>query len=304
MIRKNNTIFRCILHGSFNKHFKQIQQIHNIFTKAGIEVLAPALSEIQTTKNGFAFLDTDTSPDPKMIEIQYLHNLKKLGQEGFSYFVNPEGYIGKSASYELGIVQVTNTRCFFQHSLKDHPAYIHKNSIWKPEHLAEYIAVHNSLPPEMIRPNEKMIHKLWVDLMVPGSVVAVGGIIEHDSLKKEKEVLLVKTHKWGGRYSIVGGKVRRNELLDQAWLREIKEETGLRAKVGSHICTFDQIKSSGYYLKGVQHIFVDKVAKVQSKRVNLNDEAEDFLWVPPSVALRELDIEPNARLTLELYSKL
>ena len=37
--------------------------------------------------------------------------------------------------------------------------------------------------------------------MVPGSVVAAGAIIEHEVTK---EVLLVKTHKWGNRYSIVG----------------------------------------------------------------------------------------------------
>jgi len=291
--------FRCVLHGSFRKHFDEIKKAHSIFTKAGIEVLAPAFSEIKYFEDGFAVLESDKEKDQRMIELIYLHNLKRLGENGFSYFVNPEGYIGKSAAYELGIAHISNVPCFFKEKLEDHPAYLHRNSIWEAEHLVEYINEHGQLPEPRIRRNEKVIHKMWQDLMIPGSVVAAGAIIEH-----EKEVLLVKTHKWGGRYSIVGGKVRRNERLEDALVREVKEETGLNASVGRHICTFDQFKNSGYYMGGVQHIFVDKVVRVASKKVRLNDEAQEYIWLPAKVALGELEIEPNARHTLELYSKL
>ena len=142
--------------------------------------------------------------------------------------------------------------------------------------------------------------------MVPGSVVAVGGIIEYEPTRpnREKEVLLVKTHKWGGRYSVVGGKVRRHERLDDALVREVQEETGLKAGVGGLICAFDQIKNSGYYSSGIQHIFVDKVVRAGSRKVKLNDEAQDYIWMPAKIALRDLPIEPNARHTLELYTKM
>ncbi len=298
--------FRCVLHGSFQKHFAEIQRIHHLFTSAGIEVLAPTVSDISEIKNGFAMLSTDTETDLRMIELFYLHNLKQLGENGFSYFVNPDGYIGKTASYELGIAQISNTKCFFLESILDHPAYLHKNSVWKPELLVEYILENRSLPLPRIQLNEKIIHKLWEDLMVPGSIVAVGGIIEYNGsdAKKEKEVLLVKTHKWGGKYSIIGGKVRRNERLEDALKREIFEESGLKSKIGEHICTFDQIKNSGYYKAGIQHIFVDKIVKVGSKQVCLNEEAQEYIWVPPRIALKELQMEPNARHTLELYAKM
>lgn len=296
--------FRCILHGSFGKHFEEIKKTHQLFTSAGIEVLAPAMSEIKAFEGGFAILGSDRAKDQRMIELLYLHNLKRLGEGGFSYFVNPEGYTGKSTSYELGIAQISNVRCFFLEHPDDHPVYVHKNAIWKPENLAEYILENGKLPDPQIKRNEKAIHQLWEDLMVPGSVVAIGGIIEYEPVRprKEKEILLVKTHKWGGRYSIIGGKVRRNERLDAALLREIREESGLKASVGEHICTFDQIKNSGYYVPGIQYIFVDKAVKVGSKRVRLNEEAEEFVWLPSKIALRELDIEPNARHTLELYA--
>ncbi len=297
--------FRCILHGSFSKHFEAIKDVHQLFMAAGIEVLAPKQGEIVAFQEGFALFEDEKGQDPRAIELLYLHNLKQLGENGFSYFVNPDGYIGKSASYELGIAQLTNSRCFFQEKLHDHPAYVHHNSVWEPNKLIEYILNTNKLPTPMVKKNEGVIHRLWQELMVPGSVVATGAIIEYQprSSKAEKEILLVKTHKWGNRYSIVGGKVRRNERLQQALLREVREETQLRGEAGAHLCTFDQLKDSGYYQGGVQHIFVDSIVKVSSKRVTLNEEAQEYIWLSPTEALTFLDIEPNARTTVELYAQ-
>ncbi len=303
---KEKSNFRCVLHGSLRKHYKEIKKVRELFTRAGIEVLAPADSEITAVKDGFVVLESDKEKDPRMIELMYLHHLKHLGADGFSYFVNPDGYIGKSVSYELGIAQISNVKCFFAERPDGHPVYLHKNSIWGPEDLIEFIKTNSKLPDPKIKRDERAIHRLWVDLMVPGSVVAVGGIIEYAKPTRsgEKEVLLVKTHKWGGKYSIVGGKVKRNERLQDAWTREIKEETGLGADIGEDICAFDQIKNSGYYKSAVNHIFVDKIARANSQKVRLNDEAEDYVWALPSEALIKLDIEPNARHTLELYAKI
>lgn len=299
-MRMNEQI-RCVIHGSFGKHFAKIQYVAKLFRSVGVEVLAPKLGELTTERNGFALFADEQDKDPRLVELEYLHSLKRLGPNGFSYFVNPDGYIGKSASYELGIAQLTNVRCFYMEKLQDHPAYVHKNAVWSPENLAEYIAMYHSLPPAMTHVNEKQIHKLWQELMVPGSVIATGAIIER-GVKDKKEILLVKTHKWGDRYSIVGGKVRRHERLKDALLREVFEETGLDGEVGRHLLTFDQIKNSGYYQKGIQHVFVDNVVHVGNRKVVLNEEAQSYVWATAEEALHSLDIEPNARMTLELYA--
>ncbi len=296
--------FRCVLHGSFRKHYDEIRKVHQLFTKAGIEVLMPRLADITTMEDGFVFFEGEEDKDPRLVELLYLHHLKRLGENGFSYFVNPEGYLGKSASYELGIAQTTNVRCFFLNKPQDHPVYIHKNTIWKAEDLAEFVQERKRLPEPKIKQNELEIHKLWEELMVPGSVVATGGIIEYDNGKKGKEILLVKTHKWGDRYSIVGGKVRRNERLEDALAREVREETGLESKIGKHLCTFDQIKNSGYYISGIQHIYIDNIVHVASKSVQLNEEAQEYIWMPANIALRDLPIEPNAKHTIQMYADL
>ena len=295
--------FTCIIHGSFSKHFSLIKQAKTSFEAAGIAVLAPKTGEPISNNNGFALFEDERQQDPRLVELLYLHNLKKLGADSFSYFVVPDGYIGKSTSYELGIAQLTNTRCFFSHKLVDHPAYQHRGSIVSSTTLADYIRQHETLPPPAIKRSEARIHQLWQDLLVPGSVVSVGAIIEHQAVKgRDKEVLLVKTHKWSNQFSIVGDKVRRGERLHDALVRKVTQQTKLRSEVGKHICTFDEIKDSGYYRPGVQRIFVDNIVKVKHKKVTLNHEAQDYVWALPSEALHQLDIEPNARITLELYA--
>ena len=296
--------FRCVIHGSFRKHFELIKQVRKTFIENGVEVLAPETSEIISYEQGFAQLKTDISKDPRLVELVYLQSLLKLGKHGFSYFVNPDGYIGKSASYELGIAQASNVPCFFLSNPKDHPVYLHQNAVISPEKLHRHLKKENKLPEPLVKRNEKVIYRLLQQLVLPGSVVAAGGVIEYQSRKeREKEILLVKTHKWGGRYSIVGGKVRRREKLSDALIREVKEETKLKGEIGESICTFDQIEDSGYYDGSVHHIFSDHVFKVEGKKVRLNEEAQDYVWVPPSVALQELDVEPNARKTIEIYRR-
>lgn len=133
-------------------------------------------------------------------------------------------------------------------------------------------------------------------------MVTTGAIIEYQGNRgPEPEVLMVRTHKWHNRFSVVGGKVRRRERLHEALFREVHEETGLDAQIGKHICTFDQIKHSGYYDTSTHHLFVDYVVRVDRKKVILNEEAQEYVWLPARHALTELPLEPNARHTLQLY---
>jgi len=301
---------KCIIHGSFRKHYDIIKQIAEKFSAAGIEVIAPLISEIVGESNGFVHLANDPSGDPRVTELLYLKNLLNLGANGFSYYVNPEGTLGTSSSYEFGIDQMINTRCLFMNPLKDHPAYIPKNSIWQPAELIEYIAENGHYPLEIIPQNEKYIYRMVQNLILPSSVIAVGGIIVDYSDKKqykkneERDILLVETHKWSGKFSMVGGKVNINEKLNSALTREILEQTDLQARVLESICAFNELETDLYFkFERFEKIFVDNVVAVSERNVRLNPEAEDHIWIPPNCALKDLDLEPNARKTLEIYVK-
>ncbi|MDP2909165.1 MAG: NUDIX domain-containing protein [Nanoarchaeota archaeon] len=304
-LKKN---IRCVLHGSFRKHFDKISETAKLFKEVGIEVIAPEITEIVGETDGFAHLASDRSTDPRVTELLYLKKISELGPDGFSYYINPDGTLGTSASYELAIDQLTNTRHLFMEKLSDHPAYAPQNSVWKPRELADYISENGHYPPPIIPQDERYIYGMVQDLALHGSIIAVGAIIVDNSSKRykkgqEREVLMVQTHKWGDRFSMVGGKVRRNERLADALKREVCEETGLEANIKESICTFDEIRGGGYFIPGTHRVFTDNVVIAGRRRVALNDEAQSYLWVPPSVALQELDIEPNAKITLELYAQ-
>src|SRR5438270_3906263 len=131
--------FRCVIHGSLRRHYDEIQTAAKLFESAGIEVLAPDLSPVSQIKDGFAYFEGQENQDLRLIELKYLHNLRLLGENGFSYFVNPEGYVGKSASYELGIAQLTNVATYFSEQPADHPAYLPHGSVWMAQNLADFI---------------------------------------------------------------------------------------------------------------------------------------------------------------------
>lgn len=296
-----STKFRCVLHGSLRKHLKEMAEAMEVFRRAGIDVLAPRLDTLVKEEDGFLFFRGEEAMDPRLVELLYLQNLRRLGEHGFSYFVNPEGYVGRSVSYELGVAQATNVPCFFLKKPVDHPAYVSAAAVLSPEELVRQLRERRAVPSPY-RVDRGVLARLWRSLLVPGSVVATGAIIEHVRPGGGREVLLVRTHKWRDRFSIVGGKVHRGERLDDALRREVMEETGLEGLIGAHLCSFDQIRHSGYHESGVQHVFVDHVFRVDRTRVILNEEAQEYVWMPAGEALGTLDIEPNARHTLELYA--
>jgi len=305
-------MIKCLLHGSLRKDFDLIKNVHNFFTNNGIEVVAPKMSEIVGIEEGFVKMNSDPSLDKRITEIIYLQNISKLGSNGFSYYVNPRGRVGLSCAYELAFDQLTDTRTIFMEQLKDLPIYVPQNSVFEPDKLVDYIHEYGNYPAPIIPKNEIKIHKMIQGMLLPNSLIAVGAIIEYNSKKcrkgQERDCMFVRTHKWPdpktgeNRWSIVGGKVRRGERLGSALEREVLEETGLKGQIGEHIETFDEIKTGGYYINGILRVFHDRKVYVDSKKVKLNDEAEEYAWMPCSEALKNLNFEPNARKIVELVA--
>jgi nucleoside triphosphatase len=103
----------------------------------------------------------------------------------------------------------------------------------------------------------------------------VGAII----FNPDNKVLLCKSKKWGDKYVFPGGHIELGEKMEDALVREVKEETGLDISDIQLISLQEAVYSDTF--EAQKHfIFIDFLCKTNSDEVILNDEAEEFEWVP------------------------
>lgn len=114
-------------------------------------------------------------------------------------------------------------------------------------------------------------------------------------------LLLVRSHKWRDRYVVPGGHVELGERLVDALLREAKEETGLDVYDPEFLCFQEFIYDEDFW-KRRHFIFFDFACRTDSTVVQLNGEAEEFLWVLPEDALN-LPLEPYTVVAVNEYLK-
>ena len=113
-------------------------------------------------------------------------------------------------------------------------------------------------------------------------VVTVGGLIRNDS----GEVLMIRTHKWSNLWGIPGGKTKWGETSLEALRREIKEETALDVKDIEFVLVQDCIGSKEFY-REAHFVLLNYTCRCAGRsEVKLNEEAQEFRWVPVDQALK------------------
>jgi ADP-ribose pyrophosphatase YjhB (NUDIX family) len=174
-------------------------------------------------------------------------------------------------------------------------------------------------------------------------------------------LLLIRSHKWRGKYAVPGGHVELGERLVDALAREAREETGLDVRDPEFLC-FQEFIYDDEYWQPRHFLFFDGkkpespaacggrerphrrslrhqagragfflgISRANRRRtlparrglafgsptacgreihfacrtdttvVQLNDEAEDYVWVPPEQAL-DLPLEPYTVVAVREY---
>jgi len=111
------------------------------------------------------------------------------------------------------------------------------------------------------------------------------------------ELLLLKSHKWPEAYVVPGGHIELGESLEQAAVREAREETGLEVRDLKFVCVQEFIFDPAFW-KRRHFLFFDFTCRADSVEVKLNDEAQAHLWAEPRAAL-QLPLDAYTRRTLE-----
>ena len=108
-------------------------------------------------------------------------------------------------------------------------------------------------------------------------VVGVGAVVVHDG-----RVLLIRRGKepLKGRWLIPGGTVELGETLEEAVVREVQEETGLRVLPREVVLVFDRIERAGDAI-AYHYVIVDYRCDLVGGELVAGSDAEAAAFVDP-----------------------
>lgn len=123
---------------------------------------------------------------------------------------------------------------------------------------------------------------------------AVGAVLFH-----KKKVLLVKRGKAPakGMWALPGGKILPGETMQQALIREIKEETGLEISVGEMVYVFDVIEKDKKLNISYHYVIIDFECNYLNGKLKAADDAEEAIWASEKM-IRKLDVNEKTRTLL------
>ena len=126
----------------------------------------------------------------------------------------------------------------------------------------------------------------------------VGALIVND----KGEILLVKSYKWGNKFTVPGGHIELGERSEAAVKREVKEEVGLDIEPVRLLLVQEAIFPADY-VKHEHYIFMDYLCRSTSPNVRLDrEEIQDYVWSSPDRVL-QLELESFTRNLVLEYLK-
>jgi len=134
--------------------------------------------------------------------------------------------------------------------------------------------------------------------LFPKHIVAVDGIAENEN----NEILLVKQRN-GQYWTLPGGQVENGENLENALIREFKEESGIDISVGKLICISSNVGTheghNGYETVPTKVIF-SFICEFKGGELRTSDETIETRWVPKDKIFDYISL-PAFRKRFEAY---
>ncbi|MEI7807288.1 MAG: NUDIX domain-containing protein [Verrucomicrobiota bacterium] len=160
------------------------------------------------------------------------------------------------------------------------------------EHLSELRAV--------LEKNNFCLKPVQPEDNVEPPLATVGALI----FNARNEALMIRTHKWSGKWGIPGGKIKRGETALAALRREIKEETNLAVTGIEFVLVQDCISSKEFY-RDAHFVLLNYVCRAAGKKLNviLNDEGFEFRWLPLP-AVKKLKLNQPTKILIAAVEKI
>ena len=95
--------------GSFHRHLSAINSAVNTLTDLGVRVLSPADPRVVDARDEFLFVASDRVRSVRLVQDRHLESIRA---SDFLWLVTPDGYVGQSASMELGFAVASHIPIF------------------------------------------------------------------------------------------------------------------------------------------------------------------------------------------------
>jgi len=102
--------------GSFHRHMDAIAEAVTALSELGVRVLSPAEPRIVASIDGFLFVASDRLRSVRLVQDRHLESIRA---SAFLWLVAPDGYVGQSASMELGFAVANEVPVYCQNTLPD-----------------------------------------------------------------------------------------------------------------------------------------------------------------------------------------
>jgi hypothetical protein len=104
-------MLKATVSGSFRRHMSAVYEAVTELTEFGITVLSPSDPRVVDQIGEFVFVASDKVRSIKMVEDRHL---ECIHASDFLWLVTPDGYVGQSASMELGYAVAQRVPIFSQ----------------------------------------------------------------------------------------------------------------------------------------------------------------------------------------------
>jgi 8-oxo-dGTP diphosphatase len=108
---------------------------------------------------------------------------------------------------------------------------------------------------------------------------------------KEDEHKILMVNNQGGSWSLPGGEVEQGETLEQAIIREVKEETGLKIEVEKIVA----VNEAFFQTEGHHVLFITFKVKILEGEYSIQDKEEisEIKWVDFQTANKLMPYHPD-----------
>src|SRR5882724_1081064 len=116
MKTESHSLLTATVSGSFHRHMDAIARAVHELSALSVRVLSPADPRVVAAHGEFLFVASDRVRSVRLVQDRHLDSIRAAD---FLWLVCPDGYVGQSASMEVGFAAAAGVPIFSNHAPTD-----------------------------------------------------------------------------------------------------------------------------------------------------------------------------------------